>query len=77
MGVAGRSKVRASCWRRWVGARRGAVGSAAWVASQWSRLLWAMAASSGLSSMPTTLRKGSSLATSMARPLPAPKSMKV
>ena len=58
------------------GEGRGGV-SAAWVASQWSRLSWAVSARVGLSSMPMTWWKGSSLATSIARPLPAPMSRKV
>jgi hypothetical protein len=33
-GVAGSSKVRASWWRSWVGARGGAVGSSSWVATK-------------------------------------------
>ena len=37
-----------------MGARAGAVVSAAWVVRQWSRLVCAISASAGLSSMPMT-----------------------
>ena len=77
VGVRGKSKVRASCSRRRMGAsgRCGGVGGVGFAPVVEVGL--GDVGEGGVELDADDLRKGSSLATSMARPLPAPMSMKV